>query len=918
MPKFPKGFGRRKSHGNELNIAQEASSSEPSFKVFERDDGAGQSFDGGKKFAKSPTLSLRPKISTLDDENMFESVYNRDSGASNTNTISTTDNSSRLSAASTAPSSTDVPRRDEWKSPHDKPFTDIPLPPIPKSASTFSLKNAGRTLSWGRNGHKSQTPPLPTTKEPAFQSVDGDLSGRQRAVTASSYASTATPPRLDDNDLGLSLGGDFSDMFNGIGKVRSAVLDAGTNRAASRSPDAGPSGPAIRSLTAGRFNQPSPLNIDKNENIEPSPYSWSSQNSREGLISGASPIFAPRKTPPPVPQHNTAPRTNNDNTASHSRTQVPGGQMSGLRRSSAVMEPKRQSNLDYGDTVDEDARLLRESVTASRRINDPGNASKIPDSWAFPSDSSFKVDDATIASWGTGSVDATPKARKPGKKLSEDEDNMFDVQITAAANLAQQFNERPPSPKRQTATQNKVMTPAQFERYKHDQERLRNSGGPSKDEEEEDDEPYDDDEDQAEKNKQLAKQRRKQEAHMAVYRQQMMKVTGEALPQARPNVFATQSSPNLANGINGDEGEEEDEEVPLAILQAHGFPNKGKQPMRNMSSNPNFRSGAQSAAGGVVGADSRLPVFARNLPQDPYVGAGLVSPIHRESMAFAGGAGSVNGGAAPRGHPPGGLVGVIATEERSRAMRRGSPNQQGEYGAPQGNGFNSLGMQQPAGGSMYNGTGLMNPMMMTPGDQAQMQMSQQMQQFMHMQMQFMQMMTAGGQGGQGQPPKGHMPSQSMDGSPKPGSAQKMRPGSSNKFSTHQRAMTMLDPNAIPWMQGGGSMYSPSVLGHGGYTPSIAPSERSNVGLPGRYRPVSQAPPQAQDNKARASTMSALGWGNKNIPTIKTVNKTGNISDEDDEEGWEEMAKKRAKKKSLWRTKKDNDHNGLKEMMGYTQ
>ena len=47
-------------------------------------------------------------------------------------------------------------------------------------------------------------------------------------------------------------------------------------------------------------------------------------------------------------------------------------------------------------------------------------------------------------------------------------------------------------------------------------------------------------------------------------------------------------------------------------------------------------------------------------------------------------------------------------------------------------------------------------------------------------------------------------------------------------------------------------------------------------------------------------------------------KSANVSDEDDEEGWEEMAKKREKKKSLWRTKKDKDHNGLKEMMGYAQ
>lgn len=227
-------------------------------------------------------------------------------------------------------------------------------------------------------------------------------------------------------------------------------------------------------------------------------------------------------------------------------------------------------------------------------------------------------------------------------------------------------------------------------------------------------------------------------------------------------------------------------------------------------------------------------------------------------------------------------------------MRRGSPNPQGEYGPIPPNGFNGMGMQNQA-------------MMMTPGDQAQMQMSQQMQQFMQMQMQFMQMMTSG----QGPPqPNGHMSQPSLGQMPMPAPGSPfLRPASS-----HQRAMTMLDPNSAPWLPQN-SMYDPSVRNSGGgYTPSIAPSERSNVGLPGRYRPVSHAPPQ--DNKSRTSTMSGAlqGWENKNgSSTLKPVKTPGNVSDEDDEEGWEEMAKKREKKKSVWRTKKDN---GFKDLLGF--
>ncbi|KAH6675623.1 hypothetical protein B0J14DRAFT_368469 [Halenospora varia] len=644
-------------------------------------------------------------------------------------------------------------------------------------------------------------------------------------------------------------------------------------------------------------------------------------------------------SPPPVPQHSNSP---------FNRQQRPGALAeNGLRRSSGY-SGKRQSTIEYGDAIDEDARLLRESINASRRMNDPSYP-RARDSWITPGAPS-QADSPPVPSWRGGSVETTPRARKaiasPVSSTRSDDD-LFDNQMLASASIAQRFQEKPRSPPTNHTPQNKVMTPAQFERYRQDQERLRSVGGQSKDDVDEDDEEetYDDDEDEAEKARQLAKQRRKQEAHMAVYRQQMMKVTGEtpaAAGSSRASIFATQSSPNLAiphltTGGKSDSTEEEDEEVPLAILQAHGFPSKNKPPMRTSGSNPNLRAAAApSVAGGVV--DPRLPVFARNLPEDPYFGAGLVNPMQRESLTFGGGAGSVHGGSS-RGLPPGGLVGVIATEERSRAMRRGSPNQQtGEYGPPPPTTFNNMTMppRVGGGGSMVNGMppsqmpmgsmgpmgpmpgmgmpGMpgMNPMMLTAGDQAQIQMSHQMSQFMQMQMQFMQMMTAGGQGQPQPQPNGHMSQQSLT-IPRPGSPS-LRPSSAQ---AHQRAMTMLEPNAAPWMQH--SMYAPSIHAQGaGYAPSIAPSERSNVGLPGRYRPVSHAPPP--DSKSRTSTMSGAlgGWDSKNGPTIKAVKKSGNVSDEDDDEGWEEMAKKREKKKSKWRTKKDSSSNGLKEMLGYTQ
>jgi hypothetical protein len=92
-------------------------------------------------------------------------------------------------------------------------------------------------LSWGRN--KPSTPPAAKERDlPAVPVDEEETTGRARAVTASSYASTATPPKFDERDLGLSLGGDFSEMFAGFGKRKSAILESSenNNRAMSQSP----------------------------------------------------------------------------------------------------------------------------------------------------------------------------------------------------------------------------------------------------------------------------------------------------------------------------------------------------------------------------------------------------------------------------------------------------------------------------------------------------------------------------------------------------------------------------------------------------------------------------------------------------------------------------------------------------------
>lgn len=179
-------------------------------------------------------------------------------------------------------------------------------------------------------------------------------------------------------------------------------------------------------------------------------------------------------------------------------------------------------------------------------------------------------------------------------------------------------------------------------------------------------------------------------------------------------------------------------------------------------------------------------------------------------------------------------------------------------------------------------------------------------------MQFMHMMSQG----QGPPSvQGGNPGMPMQGDmPRPNSVHHLRTGSGQPL--HQRPMTMIDPNAAPWMHQGGAG-TPSIRVQG-YAPSIAPSERSNVGMPGRYRPVSYMP-VASDNKSRLSTMSGAlpNWETPKtaaVPTIRAVQKSGNASDEDEEGGWEEMARKREKKKSTWKSKRDT--NSFKDILSF--
>ncbi|RBR24555.1 uncharacterized protein FIESC28_02666 [Fusarium coffeatum] len=843
-----------------------------SFRVIERSDPSlGKSFDGGARMARASGSHI-PKPSHLEqsdnDENMFADLKS----------------GNRHSNASTAPSSTNLEAQEDFKHSQKKNqkqnLHDIAPRSTVKSSGSGFLNRAGRTFSFGVQKKHNASPPKIDNDIPPVPTIQQDAyGGRSRGLTEST-TSTATPPKLEMENSGMDMGGDFGSMFSSFDKRASvATMRAGGSD-------------APRSLTSNRPIQPPPLSINKVSKVEQEHETWG-RNEDDGLLGPQPGSPELDDVPPPVPRHQSSFKTSS--------------------RPSDIIE-------------DEDAKLLQDSIAVGRLLSE-SSTSNAPSGRYRRNEDSFSSFE-----------------RKPlNSSFNRGDDNLFEGTSAHNSRITNRLNTRNPSPQRN----NKVMTPAQFEKYRKDKERHESSDAAQQSTTNDDDEDeinYDDDEDEIEKSKQQAKQRRKQEAHMAVYRQQMMKVTGEQPdmhPHDRPGMVSSMSAPQLhlmktpSPGLPaGGSDEDDDEEVPLAILQAHGFPNKTRPPARlsTMGSNPNLRASTQLAPprpGSAMGESnqnqrhSMLPAFARGLPQDPFVGASISKPAMRESLTFSGG---LPASESQQSLPPGGLVGVIANEERSRAMRRGGPNANGQkfvpgMNAPQGPPFDN---PQAMMNAMYNMPGMgmsqqqmpMAPPQLTVGDQAQLQMTQQMSQFMQMQMQFMQMMASNNQQQQPgmmppmQPPYGGMSAtQSMnDLSSRHSMMLEPTLEPPRRMDAGMRTMSMVQPSS-------GGSFLPPVGGyagsiHGmpmGYTPSIAPSERSNIGLPGRYRPVSQMPAAAvPEPHRRTSTMSgALGnWNEpKTKSTINVVSTSGDGSDDDDEEGWEAMKAKRDKKRSMWKSKK---------------
>ncbi|KAK5107833.1 hypothetical protein LTR62_000647 [Meristemomyces frigidus] len=959
-----------------------------------------------------------------------ESGGTTNSGSSGYNESSSA--SARYSSSSTLPSSVDQEREREREKDRDNEElyprknasthmqqsvsadADEPLPPLP----SFKAR-AARTFSFGQKHNRNasvapEAPPPPPSHVNHYSNGTASVPAppthhfRDRSMTNSSYASTAKPPQTSQNlDLNLgsaSFGEDFGNMFAGIGKT------AGRSREElPLPPTAGGFHRSARTLgklsysnNDANYQQESepmfPPRAHNRQTFTPSPtgvrngrengngyYSYHDHDSQDGLMAGSA-MSSPRML-------DDGPTHQNGGAPTFSGRAKAGYALIDGRPSHALPRKSSESLTSYASEEEKDN--TRAYSTLGGKREDQGKGAKLQDSLphrTMPGSSQASAGNKYLqASAGPSrdgaitpasdedgalfpdSSSATPKATK---QILHDlyEGALFDSSPQGPPSRAL----RPGHERTESGTPRK-MTKAQFEA-------LQRSGPNSLEhsEDEKREEEDDDDEDESERADQIRRQRKKQQANMAVYRQQMKKVTGGGPSdlQDRPRIgHASNSAPAGAlfhlggmNGtlpaeaIRGKQTDEEDDDVPLGILQAHGFPGLGRPPTAMGENDQRRMSSVGSVINGGAG-QGNLPPFARRLPADPYFGSSLVNPANRESLAFSsaqsvyGGSPSVVQGVGPSMGHPGGLVGVIASEERAKASRRGSPNASGTYGMPMpGQMPRTMSMGSMANGSVYTPDGYMPgmpgmPMMpMMPQMMGQQDPSQQaqMQNFMAMQMQLMQNVLAMQQQQMGQTPQPQAQAQDYLGVPMAGDRpmsimSQAPPYMANGTGNQGRAMTMNGPPPS-WnnQQVGGQRrpnsampgsYAPSGMNIGGpgpgYTPSIAPSERSNVGMPSRYRPVATSADSVTGRShSMTSSMTLQAFSNQQPrpetrqgqlkSTIRVIEKakgTANsglprpvvAADEDEEDGWAEMARKKAEKKFGWRKKLGGDEEPLENL-----
>ncbi|KAF5986558.1 hypothetical protein FCOIX_1372 [Fusarium coicis] len=491
----------------------------------------------------------------------------------------------------------------------------------------------------------------------------------------------------------------------------------------------------------------------------------------------------------------------------------------------------------------------------------------------------------------------TPTTRprpRPIHRIHEGLEDLADLYVPLLDSVSEtgEVKAQPPrSPPTSRIGHGKVMTAAEFEalqkRKAREEAERRFYGG----EEDDDKVDYDCIDDTEAVNRQKA-QRKKQQAYLdGGYRQQMMKSTnGPDLPPLRGHSRISSSwsmrSFKTFQGLREDNipkhgNEDEDEDVPLALLQIQ---------RRSTSKAPSIINFGQTRGESIsqllhldnMRHNSRtpMPAFARGLPQDIFAAAPQTAwPLNNQQLI------------------PGGLVGVIASEERAKKARRAPPST-GFQPLPDTNEAFNWGQAatQPVGIARSFGLpGTQTPMTFstpqTPVAVPQLPpltSNQEVFNFLQAQTEVLRSMATMNQRSN-RPWNAFSSQQSV-----------MNMGPPGAGSTY--AMSLYAPSNYAKSNYAPSNYARSVYQQPGrYAASVAPSERNTVGLPSRYRPVSKAVSQAIPAKASKNDdrMSLGNWedNRSNVPRTNVAVEQDSTDDDDDDAFWRAKREKRDRRRA---------------------
>tara|TARA_R110002003_G_scaffold13_23_gene991 strand:- start:62 stop:2269 length:2208 start_codon:yes stop_codon:yes gene_type:complete len=729
-------------------------------------------------------------------------------------------------------------------------------------------------------------------------------------MTASSYASTAIPPKLGD-DLNFGNSG-FEDMFSDLKRKESPPEMS--REVAGRS-----------LLSEKRTFQAEPIRINPTLDVEAPLKSWESRGSADNLMSPHP--HSDNDSPPPPPPHKYS-----------------------KYAPVASESPTLPSTATFQDT---NAHIVQKSFgdRTSYRDKSPENH---PEMASQSSSSATPASSTRSSNFTTHTTPKVSLASTTSNYSDHDDENMFTPTKAVPKSTPSPRPTLPSVSESKTAPipssaskglNGRVLTQTE---YLAMQKRADSQPPPEDDSDEED---YEDEEEAIRKREEEEIMRRKKQ-QMQFAREAMRRTTtapaSSGQHEGEGNGLGNPMSMGFPSETSIKADEWEDEDVPLGILAQHGFPSqaRNRMPTQPTHAMPSYIPDRPASAGALnSGAlPGHLPAFARHLPADPhssFIGGGLVRPTNRESMGFNGmsrGPASIAGdsfaggtGMGPMGVPPPmmyqdagmsqpSLVDQIQIRDMTKQKYMGGASNK----KPQGGPFTGmLGQQMNANGQpqhptrmpqmpMMNGMNpMMNPMMggqmpmmgmgfpMGQGnDMMAMQQMQQMQQMIAMQQFQLQQMQMQQPGQQDPRMSMAMPNNGFGGNMMGNGSFLSVPGAMPNGMAG-RPMSFMSVN-------GGQQRPPmsNYLGPGpGYTPSIAPSERSNIGLSARYRPVVSN--TDAHSTGTSMTLQASGGASHTIKgTIKPVRQVQADEDED----WSKMA---ARKKKFSSNKQQS--NGLAEL-----